>query len=159
MGRGQAAEQDRRHRIGGCRLELRDRCLGVADPEPDESENARGRPTGFAQLCCRRPRVRHVAAQGVDQPVPCDGSNALAPLTDLVGEARRLEEVERRVSPAPGLEVQPGRLEQRPRQRDDGVRTGCGGHLVEELAEERVVAEADADERLDGGEDQLRVVP
>ena len=102
---------------------------------------------------------RRAAAEGVDQPVACDGSDPLASLADLVGEARCLEEVERRVRPAPGLEVEPGRLEQGSRQRDDGVSTRRGGHLVEELAEERVVAGADAGERLDGGEDQLRVVP
>ena len=116
-------------------------------------------PPRVPQLCRRRPRVRHAATEGVEQPVPCDRSDALALLTELVGEARRLEEVERRVRPVPGLEVQPGCLEQGPRQHDDGVRTRFGGHLVEELAAERVVAGADAGQRLDRGEYQLRVAP
>ena len=36
--------------------------------------------------------------------------------------------------------------------------TRGGGHLVEELAEEGVAAGAETGERLDRGEDQLRVV-
>ena len=148
MGRGQAAKR----RVRGRPLELRDRGVDVAGAERGEPEDACGCSAGVGRLRCR------AAAEGVDERVAGEGRCALTTLADLVGEAGGLEEVERRVRPASGLEVQPGGLEQGPRQHDDGMRARRGRQLFEELAEEGIVAGTDAGKRLDCSEDQLRIV-